>query len=88
VQVIPPDEDSDAHSAHLYDQLTGPAQAETRFHAAALFTRYLLVLGRDDVELRPRVPAKARALVVWDAAVASVALAVKVRPKPLPSAGG
>lgn len=67
---------------HLYDQLS--TSPETRFHAAYIFLRYLLHLFAEDgahsilqdlnMETQP-----AMECVIWDIAVASLALSVKAR---------
>lgn len=60
----------------MYDQLTSDAQHETRFHAASLFLRYSLVLGSEGEEIRVGLEEFEGA--TWDAAVACLALSVKV----------
>jgi hypothetical protein len=61
----------------LHEQLAGPASGETRTGAARLFARYFLCLGPADENADG--DAEDQELGAWDAAVACLALSVKVR---------
>ncbi|KAH9941549.1 hypothetical protein B0H21DRAFT_752445 [Amylocystis lapponica] len=83
IDVLPPVIPTKRHfCAHLHDQLT--TSDETRFHAAHVFTRYLLRLGRSPAS-SPGVakPSKSdleqegQKALIWDIALACVALCVK-----------
>jgi hypothetical protein len=67
----------------LYDQLAGAAGPETRFCAAALFGRYFLLLGADGDVLLGGDDVAEHEQLVWDTAVACLALSVKVHVSPV-----
>lgn len=73
---MPPEEDEETHEpGDLYDVLaTCP---EMRFHAGYLFLRYFSLLNSPAMSLDDAEAAEA---VMWDIAVACLALSIKVRP--------
>jgi hypothetical protein len=57
---------------------------ETRFGAAVLFNNYFLAIGADDSDNedeRFAAESQEHEAIVWDMAVACLALSIKVRPR-------